>query len=164
PPHTPKFVNLSDFKKRAKRPEFPRSLARQVQLEASIYFAGCFGFKDMRVTKAKRILAVCLLAVLGVGGGVARSTRAQEGDAPGSKRKVRVMGKPQYPELAKKLNLTGVVKVEVTIGADGKVKRTRVVGGHPVLAAEAERAAMQSEFEPGPKETTEVIEFRFGPQ
>jgi len=135
-----------------------------VQLEASIYFAGCFGFKDMRVTKAKRILAVCLLAVLGVGGGVALSTRAQEGDAPGSKRKVRVMGKPQYPELAKKLNLTGVVKVEVTIGADGKVKRTRVVGGHPVLAAEAERAAMQSEFEPGPKETTEVIEFRFGPQ
>ena len=123
-----------------------------------------FGFKDMRVTKAKRILAVCLLAVLGVGSGVALSTRAQEGDAPGSKRKVRVMGKPQYPELAKKLNLTGVVKIEVTIGADGKVKRTHVVGGHPVLATEAERAAMQSEFEPGPKETSEVIEFKFGPQ
>ena len=74
------------------------------------------------------------------------------------------MGKPQYPELAKKLNLTGVVKIEVTIGADGKVKRTHVVGGHPVLATEAERAAMQSEFEPGPKETSEVIEFKFGPQ
>jgi hypothetical protein len=44
------------------------------------------------------------------------------------------------------------------------VKRTHVVGGHPVLATEAERAALQSEFEPGPKETTEVIEFKFGPQ
>jgi TonB family protein len=135
-----------------------------VQLPSSIYFAGRFGFKDMRVTKAKRILAVCLLAVLGIGSGVAPSIRAQEGDAPGSKRKVRVMGKPQYPDLAKKLNLTGVVKIEVTIGADGKVKRTHVIGGHPVLAPEAERAAMQSEFEPGPKETTEVIEFKFGQQ
>jgi TonB family protein len=135
-----------------------------MQLHAGIYFAGHFGFKDMRVTKAKRILAVCLLAVLGVGSGVALSTRAQEGDAPGSKRKVRVMGKPQYPELAKKLNLTGVVKIEVTIGADGKVKRTHVIGGHPVLAPEAEKAALQSEFEPGPRETSEVIEFKFGSQ
>jgi TonB family protein len=135
-----------------------------MQLEAGIYFAGCFGFKDMRVRKAKRILAVCLLAVLGVGSGVALSVHAQEGDAPGSKRKVRVMGKPQYPDLAKKLNLTGVVKIEVTIGADGKVKRTHVIGGHPVLAPEAEKAALQSEFEPGPRETSEVIEFKFGSQ
>jgi TonB family protein len=135
-----------------------------VQLEAGIYFAGHFGFKDMIVTKAKRILAVCLLAVLGIGSGVALSMRAQEGDAPGSKRKVRAMGKPQYPDLARKLNLAGVVKVEVTIGTDGKVKRTHVVGGHPVFATEAEKAAMQSEFEPGPRETSEIIEFRFSPQ
>jgi TonB family protein len=126
------------------------------------YFAGISGFKDMMVNKAKRILAVCLLAVLGVGSGAALVLRAQEGDAPGSKRRVKVMGKPQYPDLAKKLNLTGVVKIEVIIGADGKVKRTRVVGGHPVLASEAEKAAMQCEFEPGPKETSEVIEFKFG--
>lgn len=135
-----------------------------MQLEAGIYFAGPFGFKDRIVTKAKRILAVCLLAALAVAGVVAISLRAQEGDAPGSKRRVRVMGKPQYPELAKKLNLTGVVKIEVTIGVDGKVKRTHVVGGHPVLASEAEKAALQSEFEPGPKETTEIIEFKFGSQ
>lgn len=116
----------------------------------------------MIVNKAKRILAVCLLAVLGVGSGAALVLRAQEGDAPGSKRRVKVMGKPQYPDLAKKLNLTGVVKIEVIIGADGKVKRTRVIGGHPVLASEAEKAAMQCEFEPGPRETSEVIEFKFG--
>jgi TonB family protein len=135
---------------------------RQVQLQAGIYFAGVSGFKDMIVNKVKRILAVCLLAVLGVGSGAAPFLRAQEGDAPGSKRRVKVMGKPQYPDLAKKLNLTGVVKIEVTIGTDGKVKRTHVIGGHPVLATEAEKAAMQSEFEPGPKETSEIIEFKFG--
>ncbi len=115
------------------------------------------------VKRAKGILALCLLAGIAAAIGGTGSLRAQVGDSSGSRRKVRVLAKPQYPELAKKLNLTGVVKVEIIIGTDGKVKRTHVVGGHPVLATEAERAAMQSEFEPGPKETTEVLEFKFNP-
>jgi TonB family protein len=113
------------------------------------------------VKRANRI-CVCLLAVLAAASLGMVSLRAQEGDAPGSKRRVKTMGKPQYPDLAKKLNLAGVVKIEVIVGTDGKVKRTRVVGGHPVLASEAEKAAMQTEFEPGPKETSEIIEFKFG--
>ena len=68
---------------------------------------------------------------------------------------------PSYPELAKKLNLTGTARIEVTIGPDGVVKHTRVVGGHPVLAAEAERAAEKSTFDPSPIETVEVIQFKF---
>ena len=114
--------------------------------------------------RGKGIRALCLLAVFALVSWGSFALHAQEGDAPGSKRRVKVMGKPQYPDLAKKLNLTGVVKIEVTIGADGKVKRTRVIGGHPVLATEAEKAAMQCEFEPGPRETSEVIEFKFGSQ
>lgn len=116
------------------------------------------------MNRAKGILVLCLVAVTAAASLGTVSLRAQDGDIAGSKRKVKMLGKPQYPDLAKKLNLSGVVKVEVIIGPDGKVKRTRVVGGHPVLAPEAERAAMQSEFEPGPKETTEVIEFKFSPQ
>jgi TonB family protein len=116
------------------------------------------------VKRAKGILALCLLAVVAAASLGTVSLRAQDAEIAGSKRKVKSLGKPQYSDLARKLNLSGVVKVEVTIGTDGKVKRTHVVGGHPVLATEAERAAMQSEFEPGPKETTEVIEFKFGPQ
>jgi TonB family protein len=81
--------------------------------------------------------------------------------APITRRPVRRMVTPAYPELAKKLNLTGTARIEVTIGSDGVVKHTRVIGGHPVLAAEAERAAEKSTFEPGPAETVEVIEFKF---
>ncbi|MGB2591605.1 MAG: TonB family protein [Candidatus Acidiferrum sp.] len=113
---------------------------------------------------SNRLLVVCLcMALVGtsVGAGV---LKAQTEEAPGSKRKVKSLGKPQYTDLAKRLNLSGTVKIEVTVGADGKVKRTHVLGGHPVLAAEAEKAAMESEFEPGPRETTEVIEFKFGAQ
>lgn len=116
------------------------------------------------MNQVKRIIVVCLLAVIAFAMGERVSLRAQIAELPESKRKVRVLARPQYPELAKKLNLSGVVKIEVAIGTDGKVKRAHIVGGHPVLAAEAERAAMQSEFEPGPKETSEVIEFKFSPQ
>ena len=70
--------------------------------------------------------------------------------------------RPEYPELARHLNLTGLVKVEVLIAPDGKVKKAHVVGGHPVLGLEAEKAALRTEFEAGPRESTQVIEFRFG--
>jgi TonB family protein len=80
---------------------------------------------------------------------------------PVTRRPVRHLVTPAYPELAKKLNLSGSARIEVTIGADGNVKRTRILGGHPVLAAEAERAAQKSTFEPASSETTEIIEFKF---
>jgi len=115
--------------------------------------------------RGSRGILVAFLGAALLGVGVASvSIHAQSEEAPGSKRHVKYLGKPVYPDLAKKLNLAGTVKVEVTVGTDGKVKRTRVLGGHPVLATEAEKAAMQSEFEPGPRETTEIIEFRFGAQ
>ena len=82
-------------------------------------------------------------------------------DAP---RRIRVAIKPEYSDLAKRLSLSGVVRVEVQISADGKVKKAHVVGGHPVLALDAEKAAMLTEFEPGPKETTQIIEFHIGPK
>jgi len=117
----------------------------------------------MTFREVRRRIGVCLLAAGALLIGSSVALRAQSADSPETKRKVKSLGRPVYPDLARRLNLTGVVKVEVVIGPDGKVKRTRVLGGHPVLAAEAEKAAMQSEFEAGPKETTEVIEFRFQP-
>lgn len=117
----------------------------------------------MTVREVTRRIGVCLLAAGVLISSGAISLRAQTADSSETKRKVKFMGRPVYPDLARKLNLTGVVKIEVVISADGKVKRTRIIGGHPVLATEAERAAQMSEFEPGPKETTEVIDFKFTP-
>ncbi len=89
----------------------------------------------------------------------ALSAQSADGDAP---RRIKAGITPEYPELAKRMKLSGVVKVEVVIAPDGKVKKARVIGGHPVLAAEAEKAALLTKFEPGSKETTQIIEFRFG--
>lgn len=77
------------------------------------------------------------------------------------KRPAKNLVQPNVSELARKLNLSGSVKIEVTIARDGTVKRTRVLGGHPLLAQDAERAALHSTFEPGPQETIETIEFKF---
>ena len=111
----------------------------------------------MRTKAARRAGAIALLLAMAVSG--ALQVRAQSN--PATKRQAKHLVAPMYPELAKKLNLTGTVRIEVTIAPDGNVKRSRVVGGHPVLAMAAETAAEKSTFEPGPTETTEIIEFKF---
>lgn len=151
------------YKKIIRTTSFWKLWRNKCKCKSGVNFAGHSGFKDMIVKEVKQVIVVWLLAVLAAGSVGTFSLRAQVVEIPESRRKVKVLAKPQYPDLARKLNLAGVVKIEVTIGADGKVKRTHIIGGNPVLATEADRAAMQSEFEPGPKETTEIIEFKFSP-
>lgn len=79
-------------------------------------------------------------------------------------RKVKSRVTPTYPELAKKMNVSGTVKVEVTIAANGTVKSTRVIGGHPLLVDAAVDAVKRWKYETGPDETTQVVEFKFTPQ
>ncbi|MFB3813884.1 MAG: energy transducer TonB [Terriglobales bacterium] len=78
-------------------------------------------------------------------------------------RKLKVKVQPSYPELAKRMRLTGTVRVEVTIAPTGKIKATRVIGGNPVLVEAAIDALRKWKYEPGADETTEIVEFRFAP-
>jgi TonB family protein len=112
--------------------------------------------KAMRAKTARRAAAVTLLLAIAVSG--APQVGAQSSEA---KRPAKHLVTPTVPDLARKLNLSGTVRIEVTIAPDGNVKRSRVIGGHPVLAMAAEIAAQKSTFEPGPTETTEIIEFKF---
>jgi outer membrane biosynthesis protein TonB len=111
--------------------------------------------RTTRSVKAKR--AAALAALVAVTAGAPSAVRAQSEE----KRPVKHLVTPVMPELGKKLNLSGTVRIEVVIAADGTVKRTRVVGGHPVLAAEAEHAALKSTFESASHETIETIDFKF---
>lgn len=70
---------------------------------------------------------------------------------------------PIYPEMARKLHLTGVVKVQVVIGADGQIKETKVVGGHPLLVDAALEAVKMWKYAPASGETTLLLEFSFHP-
>jgi len=82
-------------------------------------------------------------------------------DAADAKRKIKVQVTPNYPELARRMNVRGKVKLEVTVTPDGTVKSVHPLGGHPLLVGAAQDAVRQWKFEPGPKETVQLVEFNF---
>jgi TonB family protein len=55
---------------------------------------------------------------------------------------------PAYPVDAADHRIQGVVKISVLIGADGRVERTRLISGHPLLTPGAMQAARRWTFEP----------------
>ena len=68
---------------------------------------------------------------------------------------------PQIPELARRMSISGKVKIEVVIAPDGHVKTSRAVGGHPVLVQSCLDAVKDWKFESAPEETTQMVEFDF---
>src|ERR1700746_561006 len=78
-----------------------------------------------------------------------------------SERKVASRVAPVYPELAKKMHIHGVVRVEVIVRPNGSVKSSRVLGGNPVLVESAQDAVGKWKFEPTQSETTEVVQLAF---
>ena len=78
-------------------------------------------------------------------------------------RKVKTKVAPAYPEIARRMNITGVVKVLITVTPTGSVKDVKLMGGHPVLANSAMDAVKKWHFEAGPQESTGIVEFRFDP-
>ena len=105
---------------------------------------------------SQRILAAAAACLLLAGSGFAQSATTDEG-----KRKVKSKTAPAYPELARRMNVTGKVKIEVVITPDGRVKSTRVIGGHPLLVQSCQDAVKEWKFMPAPEETTQVVEFDF---
>ena len=71
---------------------------------------------------------------------------------------------PQYPSLARSMNIHGVVKLEALVEPNGNVKSVDVKGGHPLLTQSAVTAVGHWKFEPAPHETKELIEIKFEPQ
>ena len=73
-------------------------------------------------------------------------------------RKVKTSTKPAYPDTARQLHITGTVRLEATVTADGTVRDTRVIGGSPLLAQEAANAVKKWKYKQAPKETVETVE------
>jgi TonB family protein len=69
---------------------------------------------------------------------------------------------PSYPEIAKRLNLGGTVKVVAVVAADGDVKTVEPRGGSPILLKAAEDAVSKWKFASG-GESREIIEVHFAP-
>jgi TonB family protein len=110
----------------------------------------------MRSRWMRIVLVGAGAAALLAASGLAQTSTTDEG-----KRKVKTRVAPTYPELAKRMNVTGKVKIEVIIAPDGHVKSTRAVGGHPLLVQSCQDAVKEWKFLPAPEESTQVVEFDF---
>jgi protein TonB len=77
------------------------------------------------------------------------------------KRRVKTKVAPAYPELAKRMNVVGKVKIEIIITPDGRVKSTRAVGGHPLLVQACVDAVKEWKFAAAAEESTQTVEFEF---
>jgi len=109
----------------------------------------------MRFNWSKKMLAAAATTLFAASLAFTQQT-VEEG-----KRKVKTKITPAVPELARRMNITGKVKVEVVIAPDGHVKTSRAVGGHPVLVQSCLDAIKDWKFEPAPEETTQMVEFDF---
>jgi TonB family protein len=79
-------------------------------------------------------------------------------------RKLLAHPSPQYPALARTMNLSGTVKLEAVVGPNGSVKSIDVKGGSPVLAQSAQFAVRVWKWEKADHETVEPVEIHFNPQ
>jgi TonB family protein len=109
-----------------------------------------------RSVMRKKIVLLAVLIILG-----ANALAATSNEQTNSDRKVLTHVSPVYPELAKKMHIRGIVKVEVIVRPNGTVKSTRVLGGNPVLVNAAEDAVTKWKFEPAQSESTEVVQLTF---
>lgn len=78
-----------------------------------------------------------------------------------SDRPVKSKVPPVYPELAKRMKITGIVKVEATVDADGKVTAVKTLSGSTTLQSAAEDAVRKWKFVPGDGTATVAVEVSF---
>ena len=86
-----------------------------------------------------------------------------QSDQTNNTRKVINKVLPAYPRLAREMNLSGTVRLEVLVGGGGTAKSIEVKGGSPVLVQSAQDALRYWRWDKSDHETTELVEFNFKP-
>jgi TonB family protein len=104
-------------------------------------------------------VVVVLASMLGLG---QTSALGQSEQSTGARKVVRQVV-PQYPFMARQMSLSGTVKLEAVVRADGEVKTVLVEGGHSILVQSALSAVRAWKWQKSDHETTELLEFAFKP-
>ena len=78
-----------------------------------------------------------------------------------STRKIKVSVPPEYPELARKMNIQGVARVLLTVAPDGRVVGVKELGGNPVLVAALSQAVRKWKYESADHESEIEVRFEF---
>ena len=115
----------------------------------NVLVAGNAGFRRSVQFKILQVVAWAAL--------VALALPARGGDTRAVKSRVP----PVYPELAKRMRISGEVQVEATVDAQGKVKDVKPVSGNHMLEIAAEDAVRQWKFVPGDGDSVVTVSVNF---
>ena len=79
----------------------------------------------------------------------------------GSHRPVLVRMPPEYPELARRMHVSGDVTLRVEIQPNGSVTEARAESGHALLRQAATDAVLHWRFAPAPESSVQIIAVSF---
>lgn len=85
----------------------------------------------------------------------------QQQQTQSSSRKCKSNPPPEYPELARKMNISGLARVLVTVAPDGNVGNVKELGGNPVLVAALVKAVKKWKYEPAEHESEFEVKYQF---
>jgi TonB family protein len=78
-------------------------------------------------------------------------------------RRLLVKTSPDYPWDLRRSHIGGIVRLNLVIAPNGNVDRVTILGGNPILADTASKAAKQWKYAPAESETSQQVEVRFDP-
>jgi TonB family protein len=104
------------------------------------------------------IVVPCLLLTFLVAAGLNLRANAQD-----SHRKIVARVNPEYPETLRMAQISGVVRLSVTVSAGGAVTQVEVRGGNPILAEKAQQAVSKWKFAPAAAQSVEEVRISFSP-
>jgi TonB family protein len=117
-----------------------------------------FGIRAFRLLKSAALILIMTLLWNTLAMSPASSQTAQ---SQTNTRKLKVSAPPEYPELARKMNIQGVARVLLTVASDGRVVGVKELGGNPVLVASLVQAVRKWKYESAERESEIEVRFEF---
>jgi TonB family protein len=118
--------------------------------------------KGIRPARAAAFLGALLWGLNAVpAGGLQTSQTTQTTQPQTNERKAKLSVPPEYPELARKMNIQGTARVLLTVAPEGKVVAVKELGGNPVLLAALVQAVRKWRYEAAPRESMIEVRFEF---
>lgn len=108
-----------------------------------------------KLNPGRRALQLQFLVLLALLAAMALPARAADD------RTVKQKVTPIMPEIAKRMHISGQVRLEATVDASGKVTDVKEVSGNHMLSMAAEDAVRRWRFEPGSGESKVELAFNF---
>jgi TonB family protein len=102
------------------------------------------------------LIGALLWNTLAVPGAASQSAQIQS-----TSRKVKLSVPPEYPELARKMNIQGIARVLLTVTSDGRVIGVKELGGNPVLVSALVQAVKKWKYETADRESEIEVRFEF---